>query len=59
MVGDNGIRGGEENDDSTNDLGVKLVNMLLNQLEGQMEIMEGEGNFYRIIFRELGYEPRI
>jgi len=59
MVGDNGIRGGEENDDSTNDLGVKLVNMLLNQLDGQMEIMGGEGNFYRIIFRELGYEQRI
>ena len=33
--------------------------MLLTQLDGQMEIMGGEGNFYRIIFRELSYEPRI
>lgn len=57
LVGDNGRSG--ENDDSTNDLGVKLVNMLLTQLDGQMEIMSGEGNFYRIIFRELNYEPRI
>ncbi|MDO9044758.1 MAG: histidine kinase dimerization/phosphoacceptor domain -containing protein [Methanobacteriaceae archaeon] len=58
LLVDNGIRCGE-NDDSTNDLGVKLVNMLLTQLDGKMEIMGGEGNFYRIIFRELSYEPRI
>ncbi len=57
MIRDNGVR--YENDDSTNDMGAKLVNMLLGQLDGQMEIMGGEGNFYRIIFRELRYEPRI
>ncbi len=57
LMGDNGVR--HENDYSTNNLGVKLVNMLLSQLDGQMKIMEGEGNFYKIIFRELNYEMRI
>ena len=54
LIGDNGLNRGNKN--STNELGVKLVNMLLSQLDGQMEI---EGNCYRIIFRELNYEPRM
>lgn len=57
LIGDNGLS--YENEDSTNELGVKLVNMLLRQLDGQMEIIDGEGNFYKVIFRELNYEPRM
>lgn len=54
LICDNGLS--RENEDSTDELGVKLVNMLLRQLDGQMEIEE---DLHRIIFRKLNYEPRM
>jgi len=39
--------------------GLKLVNVLVKQLDGSIEHLEEKGTVYRIIFKELEYDPRI
>ncbi len=43
----------------TETLGLKLVNSLVNQLEGTIELIKGNGTEYKIVFRELEYKERI
>lgn len=57
MVGDNAPSSAEDGDLS--DMALKLVNMLVRQVDGQMEIINDGGIFYRIKFRELKYNERI
>ncbi len=59
MVGDNGIGYQDESDLYTTTLGLNLVNLLVGQLDGNMEVLEGEGTVYWITFQELKYENRI
>lgn len=39
--------------------GLKLVDVLVKQLDGSLEHLEEKGTAYRIIFKELEYDPRI
>lgn len=39
--------------------GLNLVDILVKQLDGSLEILEEKGTVYRIIFKELEYNPRI
>lgn len=45
--------------DKTETLGLRLVNTLVNQLEGKVELTSNNGTEFKIIFRELEYEERI
>ena len=44
--------------DSTK-LGLNLVNTLVRQLGGTIEVLEGKGTSYKIVFQELEYSSRI
>jgi len=44
---------------NTETLGMQLVTMLVNQLDGSIELERKEGTTYRIIFGELNYKQRI
>ena len=43
----------------TETLGMQLVNMLVDQLEGRIEIEQKTGTEFRVYFRELKYKPRL
>lgn len=58
LIGNEGPGFLEKPDVSNNPLGLNLVNMLVNQLEGCMEILEEKGTVYKIKFQELKYEDR-
>ena len=54
IVGDNGIGIGPDiNDKKENSLGIQLVETLVDQLEGTMEIDLSSGTVYRIRFKEI------
>lgn len=59
-ISDDGI-GFPENIDfkNTDTLGLKLVNTLVNQIDGEVTLDRSHGTEYTIIFRELEYEKRI
>jgi PAS domain S-box-containing protein len=59
-VGDNGVgwpRGADFR--KTDTLGMQLVTMLVDQLDGAIELTSKPGTVFRISFRELKYKPRI
>jgi len=59
LVRDDGI-GLPENLDfrRTETLGMQIVTMLVNQLEGTIELKRGKGSEFKIIFKELHYPPK-
>jgi PAS domain S-box-containing protein len=60
IISDNGIGLPDDLDIAKNDsLGLKLVNSLTNQIDGQIELDRSQGTTYRIIFKELEYNKRI
>ena len=60
IVSDNGV-GLPENIDfkNTESLGLRLVNNLVKQLDGTIELDRSEGTKFKIIFKELIYKERI
>lgn len=60
IINDNGI-GFPENLDfkNTESLGLELVNLLVNQLDGTIELQRKQGTQFNIKFKELKYEERI
>jgi PAS domain S-box-containing protein len=59
IVGDDGIGYSEESfTENGKKLGFNLVKSLVKQLDGSMEILEGNGTIYKIIFSELKYQKR-
>ena len=59
-VGDNGVGWPAEADfRRTETLGMQLVTMLVDQLDGSIELEKRPGTAFRISFRELKYKPRI
>ncbi len=59
-VGDNGIGWPAETDfRKTETLGMQLVTMLVDQLDGSIDLERKAGTAFRISFRELKYKPRI
>ena len=60
IIADDGVgpikESGMENNTT---LGLNLVDTLVNQLDGSLEILREKGTVYRIIFKELEYKPRI
>jgi two-component sensor histidine kinase len=59
IVGDDGIGCSKESlPENGKKLGFNLVKSLIKQLDGSMEILEGEGTIYKIIFSELKYQKR-
>ena len=60
IIADNGVGIPESIDlDETDTLGLKLVNSLVNQLEGTIELIQDNGTEFKIIFKELEYKERI
>lgn len=59
IVGDNGQGYRGDSQHKNNSLGLQLVHSLVNQLDGTMEMLEGKGTVYKIIFHELKYNERM
>lgn len=60
IISDNGIGMPPDiNFDKTETLGLILVNTLVNQLEGTVELESNNGTQFKIVFKELEYEERI
>ncbi|MBI5679387.1 MAG: PAS domain S-box protein [Methanobacterium sp.] len=60
IVKDNGVGHIKEHDlENGTTLGLSLVDSLVDQLDGNIEILEEEGTVYKITFPELKYEKRI
>jgi two-component sensor histidine kinase len=47
------------NFDETDTLGLKLVNSLVKQLEGTIELVKYNGTEFKILFKELKYKERL
>lgn len=59
-IGDNGVGFPEELDyQKTESLGLQLVNTLVNQVEGEIELDRSKGTEFKIRFKELMYKERI
>ena len=59
-IADNGIGMPDElNLEASKTLGLQLVNSLINQLDGRLELDTSDGTKFKIIFKELEYENRI
>jgi len=60
VVSDNGV-GFPEGLDFRNaeTLGMQIISMLVDQLDGQIEVGRQEGTFFKIVFEELRNKPRI
>ncbi|MBM4241276.1 MAG: PAS domain S-box protein [Euryarchaeota archaeon] len=59
-ISDNGIGFPEDLDISKTDtLGLKLVNNLIRQVDGKIELDRSHGTEFKIIFKELKYEERM
>lgn len=60
IISDNGVGMPPDiNFDKTETLGLILVNTLVNQLEGTVELESINGTQFKIVFKELEYEERI
>ncbi len=60
VVGDNGVGiRSDINWQSTNSLGLRLVRMLIRQLDGEIELDLEEGTLFRLAFTELQYRERL
>ena len=60
IIADNGIGIPEGTDlENSKTLGLQLVNSLVNQLEGKLELDFSSGTQFKIIFKELEYKNRI
>ncbi len=60
IVADNGIGLPEDIDmGNIETLGLKMVNILVNQLNGTLKLDKTDGTEFKIIFNELNYEERI
>jgi two-component system, sensor histidine kinase PdtaS len=60
IIADDGVGIPENIDiDETDTLGLKLVNSLVNQLEGTLELIQDNGTEFKLIFKELEYNERI
>jgi len=60
VVQDDGIGFPENLDFRTSEtLGMQIVNMLVQQLDGTIELERGDGTTFKILFEELKYKPRI
>lgn len=60
IISDNGV-GLPPNFDykNTESLGLQLVNNLVEQLDGEIELDKNNGTQFKIVFKELQYKPRI
>ena len=59
IVGDTGIGFPEDIDfKKTDSLGLQLVNNLVNQIDGEIELNKNHGTEFKIIFKELKYKER-
>lgn len=59
-VSDNGVGFPEEIDfQNTESLGLQLVNNLVNQLDGTIELDRLNGTSFKILFKELNYKKRV
>lgn len=59
IVGDDGIGFIDESELESATLGLTLINSLVDQLDGDIEFLKGEGTFYKIKFHELKYKERL
>ena len=60
IIGDNGIGLPKDFDIETSEtLGLQLVNNLINQLDGELDIDIDNGTEFKILFEELKYKTRI
>ncbi len=60
IISDNGVGMPENiNFDETDTLGLQLVNSLVNQLEGTIELNRNNGTLFKIKFKELEYKERM
>ncbi len=60
IISDNGIGVPENLDiEKTDTLGLKLVNRLTNQIDGQIKLDRTHGTKYQITFKEIDYHQRI
>ena len=60
IVGDNGIGFPKDIDfQKTESLGLQLVNNLVNQIDGEIELNLNHGTEFKITFLELIYDERI
>ena len=60
IISDNGVGMPPDiNFDKTETLGLILVNTLVNQLEGTVQLESNNGTQFKIVFKELEYEERI
>lgn len=60
VMKDNGVGFPEDLDfKNTESLGLRLVNLLVNQLDGDIELQRNEGTEFAIKFKELNYGDRI
>ncbi len=59
IIGDNGIKFPEELDfKNTDSLGLTLVNSLVSQIDGEIELDRSHGTEFKITFKELKYKER-
>ena len=58
-VSDDGVGFPDSKMYNTNSLGLKLVNMLVDQIDGQLEITHKSGTEFTITFKKLLYKSRI
>lgn len=59
-VSDNGVGFPSEIDfRNTSTLGLELVNNLVGQLDGEIDLKKGRGTHFHIRFRKVHYEPRL
>lgn len=60
IIGDNGMGNIKQHDlDNSQSLGLSLIRSLVEQLEGKIQLLEGEGTVYKISFDEMKYKSRI
>jgi len=59
IIGDNGIGLAPEHQQSGNTLGLRLVQLLVRQLDGKLEISTQAGTQFKITFTELKYRDRL
>ncbi|MCC7550538.1 MAG: PAS domain S-box protein [Methanobacterium sp.] len=60
IISDDGVGIPENiNFDETDTLGLKLVNSLVKQLEGTIELVKYNGTEFKILFKELKYKERL